>query len=321
MPIDLKHLHANGKINLFDYIRLRFFTKPKHRDPKCARLLEDKECVKIYTSVEENNFGDVLNYNLLEHFKKSYIRSYAKDANSLIIGSVLDRLYINKHLKPNMFKSITILGSGFISDFSSYVKAKSHTKQEFARQLNILGVRGKITQKRLEEELNLNLSNIVLGDPGLLANRLIDAEKIKKTCDVGIVPHYKDKKSETLENIKLHRYSSKIIDISGGVQETLKEIASCKVIVSSAMHGLICADSFNIPNRRMVISENIFGGDYKFHDYYSIYDIKNPKKIDLRSQVLTDEYIDEIIKEYEVPQTKVKEVCEKLAKAYEKILD
>lgn len=321
MTIDLKYLRANGKISLLNYIRLRFFTKAKHRDPKCARLLDDKEFVKIYTSVEENNFGDVLNYRLLEHFKKPYIRAYVKDANFLAIGSILDRLYVNKRLKQDLSKSVTIFGSGFISDFSAYVKEKSHTKHEFARRLNIIGARGEITKKRLEEELGLKLEKVILGDPGLLANLLIDAKKVEKTCDVGIIPHYKDKKSTALENIKLHKYSHKIIDISGEVKDTLREIASCKVIVSSALHGLICADSFNIPNRRIVLSENVFGKDYKFNDYYSIYGIGTPNKIDLRSKVLNDGYIEEIVKEYAVPKARVEEVCEKLAQAYGKILD
>lgn len=47
---------------------------------------------------------------------------------------------------------------------------------------------------------------------------------------------------------------------------------ACKYIISSSLHGLICADSICIPNRWIKLSE-LLGSDFKFHDYYSVFDI------------------------------------------------
>lgn len=35
------------------------------------------------------------------------------------------------------------------------------------------------------------------------------------------------------------------------------------------MHGLILSDAYNIPNQRIILSDNIIGGNFKFRDYYS----------------------------------------------------
>ena len=46
------------------------------------------------------------------------------------------------------------------------------------------------------------------------------------------------------------------------------------------MHGLIAADSFCIPNIRIILSDNIIGKDFKYNDYYSVFGIENHNKID-----------------------------------------
>jgi polysaccharide pyruvyl transferase WcaK-like protein len=53
----------------------------------------------------------------------------------------------------------------------------------------------------------------------------------------------------------------------------LNKLQSCEVVISSAMHSLIAADSLGMPNIRIKISDNITGGDYKFKDYYSVFGI------------------------------------------------
>jgi pyruvyltransferase len=41
------------------------------------------------------------------------------------------------------------------------------------------------------------------------------------------------------------------------------------VILSSSLHGLILADAYEIPNKRLVIGNRLLGSDFKFMDYYS----------------------------------------------------
>ncbi|MDR1694377.1 MAG: glycosyltransferase [Lactobacillaceae bacterium] len=306
-------------VNFINYIRLKYFTKPKKIEQEYCKLLGYAMPVRIYTSVAENNLGDMLNYYLLEFYGKAYLRAYIEDANLLAIGSVFDKIYVNKRLKKDLSKEVNVLGSGFISDFETYKSAKPKTLKVFARKLNILALRGKTSKQRCEDELGKSFDNIPLGDPGLLANRLIDAKSVVKKYDVGIIPHYTDKKSELFDRIKLEKYTAKVIDVSGDTLETLKEIAGCRVILSSAMHGLICADSFGIPNKWLEVSDNVFGGGYKFADYYSVFGIKNPEPIDLRKKQVSDKDIEDVISSYAVSATRVEEICAALSETYKNL--
>ena len=51
--------------------------------------------------------------------------------------------------------------------------------------------------------------------------------------------------------------------------DVCRDISGCERILSSSLHGLIIADSFSIPNRRIGFYNNLKGGDFKFEDYAS----------------------------------------------------
>ena len=65
--------------------------------------------------------------------------------------------------------------------------------------------------------------------------------------------------------------------------KTLNKINVCETILSSTLNGLIAADSLNIPNQWIRVSDGVIGGDFKFNDYYSVFDLK-PSVLDLREQ-------------------------------------
>ena len=52
------------------------------------------------------------------------------------------------------------------------------------------------------------------------------------------------------------------------------------------MYGLIVADVLYIPNVRMILSDKISGGDYKFNDYYSAFGLNEHEKIILMKEIL-----------------------------------
>ena len=117
------------------------------------------------------------------------------------------------------------------------------------------------------------------------------------------------------------------MDIEENPYIFLKSLKKCKNVLSSALHGLIAADSFGIPNLRMVISNNIIGGDYKFIDYYSAYGLNLPKKFDLRKNTFTEKQLLLIKSNYKINKTIIrKKQCKllsifpaKLNKKYKKI--
>lgn len=82
------------------------------------------------------------------------------------------------------------------------------------------------------------------------------------------------------------------------------------------MYGLIATDSFGIPNRRIIASNKLIGGDYKFDDYYSAFGIQKHKSIDIRAGISNLIDIDQIKKEYEIENKIVDSIREKLKMSF-----
>jgi pyruvyltransferase len=106
----------------------------------------------------------------------------------------------------------------------------------------------------------------VYGDPALLLPRFFNP-LVEKKYAVGIVPHYIDKDHSWME-----RYGKdpevRIIDVEGGVEQFVEAVKSCELVVSSSLHGLICADSYGIPNLWVEFSDRLYGRSFKFLDYF-----------------------------------------------------
>lgn len=103
---------------------------------------------------------------------------------------------------------------------------------------------------------------------------------------IGVIPHYVDKNNEIITSLPLNA-GLKIIDVESNCLEVLSDISSCDYVISSSLHGLICADAYGMPNARISLSNKIGGGDFKFNDYcYGVsreplinYQVKNYKDI------------------------------------------
>jgi pyruvyltransferase len=199
-------------------------------------------------AVKKNNFGDILNPIVIEHFTKrktTRIASlYYEKPHLLGIGSVLNRAT----------KYSNVWGSGFIKE-QSFVVAPPN---------KILAVRGPKTRKRLLE-LNINCPE-VFGDPALLMPEIY-YPKIKKKYKLGIIPHYVDFNDKRLKLIKDDNVI--IIDICNpNPLLVIDQLLECETIASSSLHGLIVSDAYGIPNVWVKFSDNVVGGNFKFHDYF-----------------------------------------------------
>lgn len=106
------------------------------------------------------------------------------------------------------------------------------------------------------------------------------------------------------------------IDIQLKPKEFVKQVAKCDFILSSAMHGLICADSLGIPNKHIILSNNVTGGDYKFRDYYSIYKNFKYKPIFLENEIINNKSIDDYKNEYSITLNDINEIYNNLEIAF-----
>lgn len=197
------------------------------------------------------NFGDWITPYLLQKygFKPCWVQ--VNDADYLSTGSILEHITID-------YKG-TVLGSGFISE---------HSDSGCFTDAQITGVRGKKTASKL----SLENSKLVLGDPGLLCSKFVVVPTSQK-WKVGIVPHFNDANSPVVEELKRSNPNDiLVIDVLRKPEEVWEDLASCEVILSSSLHGLICSDSLQIPTCWIEFSNKVIGAGYKFHDYYSSFD-------------------------------------------------
>ena len=84
------------------------------------------------------------------------------------------------------------------------------------------------------------------------------------------MPHVCDLNDPAVTDL-LGRYeNAKFINVKDDPIAVLTEIAQCRCILSSSLHGLIAADSFHIPNLHIVFSDRPLGDGYKFDDYLRV---------------------------------------------------
>ena len=63
------------------------------------------------------------------------------------------------------------------------------------------------------------------------------------------------------------------VDVTGDPADVIAQIAGCEFVFSSSLHGLVVADSYGIPNCWMTMAPALFGGSWKFDDYFSAFGI------------------------------------------------
>jgi pyruvyltransferase len=201
--------------------------------------------VKAYWWREVPNFGDALAPLLLERFADIRVEwdtiSHSQVAS---IGSILEHI-------PPLWDGY-VLGSGKLFEFS---RLHLHTKTA-----KVLSVRGPLSARGIP-------GSFTLGDPGILAAELVGPQE--KQFDLGIMPHWQDK--ELVEKFKTlipRQFTVKTINPSGDPLKILRQVGSCRRLVTSSLHGMITADSFGIPRRvEFCRAMERDGGDFKFRDY------------------------------------------------------
>lgn len=198
------------------------------------------------------NFGDelslvILNF-LITKYKVNNINlslNENKKNNIIFIGSLIG-------WGNNNYDNLSILGSGI------------RTENDLIRKdinMKIYSIRGPLSKKYLE---NHGYSvNEIYGDPALLLPKFYTPKKILKCKNkIGIVGH--------ISNFnKYKNIPSKYVTINPTWKwdKVINYISSCKLILSSSLHGLIMADAYNVPNiwlNQYKLNE----GDFKFKDYF-----------------------------------------------------
>ena len=266
--------------------------------------------ISLYYWTDMLNFGDRLNEDVCRFLSGSDpVWASPKRCNAAFIGSILEKfIYRRKRwtadaLWIKYFRGkVDVWGSGFI-------KSPETSDERLMRRLNVRAVRGRVTLERLRRLTGVDLNEVAVGDPGLLASKIYPAKSSAfRVC--GIIPHHAElaaiKRSadtvaiesergilqdSTLKAMPLFERLAKsipgavVLNPESPPKTVIGRISECEAVLSSAMHGLIVADSFGIPNRRVIASESLMGGDYKFRDYYSAFSKNKYRAVNIREDV------------------------------------
>jgi hypothetical protein len=204
------------------------------------------------------NYGDCIGPALVELLSSRKVVYAGIGACELIAaGSILERYAKNKWRRNVTlnFAPLKVWGSGSMH---------SQGAQPLGR-IKIASVRGKGTLEKYGLPIDTPL-----GDPGILANLLLRSSYVPKRAKWGVIPHLVDIRDERIQHLLDRTPAAKLIDLSNpDLHAATEEIASCELVASSSLHGLISADSLGVPNFRMVVSDGVVGGDWKFEDYAS----------------------------------------------------
>lgn len=212
-----------------------------------------KQVILVEGYAESPNFGDGLNVPLIEYLsgKKVLISKFMprflkrNHDTYAIIGSILQ-------WSPD---NCIVWGAGFITD----------NKIKIVKPKKIHAVRGPLTRKIFLDN-NVECPE-VFGDPALLLPFIYNPE-IEKKFEIGFIPHFMNKKSEYITQYH-DNTNCLVLDILKRVDYNvfIDQILSCKYIVTSSLHGLIMAHSYQIPVLWVQYSVDLIGGRFKFDDY------------------------------------------------------
>ncbi|XCF07751.1 polysaccharide pyruvyl transferase family protein [Tamlana crocina] len=251
--------------------------------------------VKIQGKAKEN-YGDLLGKYLIENIsgkkvvfswpKKFYVHDFFAPIY-VTVGSIL----------THANHKCVVWGSGIVSKEYPIKKAK------------FLAVRGPQTRNHLISQ-GYNVPE-VYGDPALLLPQYY-SPKIEKKYDIGIIPHYSD-----FKKVKAHYQNENavlLIDLmTKDIEETTNQILKCKKVVSSSLHGVIVAHAYGIPAVWQKFSNDVFGDDIKYQDYFESVGIA-PYKPNVISSKMNTEQLLELFNGREVlpKQKKIEDICENL---------
>ncbi len=219
----------------------------------------------VWSWCEPPNFGDWVGPFLFEAStgtKPLYHKLDRKTGGTALVtaGSIM------AHIRRA--DAAIVWGSGIIS-----------RDDVFERPREIHAVRGPLTRARCLA-LGYDCPEIY-GDPAILLPNHLDLSSVPVTDDLGLVPHFVN--LDEARRLFGDRPGLRIIDVRGSVADVAAEIAACRAIVSSSLHGIIVAQSYGRPAARVTLTAPLKGDGVKFADHYAaggIPDAPEPARLD-----------------------------------------
>ena len=179
-----------------------------------------------------------------------------------------------------------VWGSGFVS---------SNTPIE-GRPDRLHAVRGWLSAERLHKH-GIEPPEVV-GDPALLLPLFYRPRPPQRRYELGVIPHCLEQYEPFA--LEARRWpDTTVIDITGEIDTVIDQIAACDRIVSTSLHGIICADAYGVPAIWLHSSDKVGTDGFKFRDYFSSVERKDLEPIKVNSQTRRNDLLN-AFKDYKV---------------------
>lgn len=209
-----------------------------------------------YVQRDNGNLGDKMGFHIADWMlgPSAYERLGMRDAERIgpdtvaLVGSVIAAL---------VDTPCEIVGGGLINGNS----------RRYSPELRITGVRGFLTKALIQRDSKHHRPE-VLGDPGLLLSQIEPMPYAAVSRPLGFVVHDVDREEFA------RRYPEQVPDIVDNYaprDEFVRQLSRYRAVASTSLHGCIFAHAYGLPVAPFVLTDKVYGGDFKFEDYYSSY--------------------------------------------------
>ncbi|WP_420914658.1 polysaccharide pyruvyl transferase family protein [Gordonia alkanivorans] len=203
------------------------------------------------------NFGDELSPIVLQHLTgREVVWAPPRRADAIGIGSIIE--YFHKHRGSDAL----VFGSGLRGSVEG-------TGRGLNRSLGpIVGLRGPLSKEQLGVE------PCFLGDPGVLVGDVYGAHRtVRKVLNgqVILIPHFRawQSKQDRLHISSVENLGVRIVSPASSPEVVLGEIRAAQLVLTSSLHGLICAHAMGVPTQFFSMARDVANSEptFKFDDY------------------------------------------------------
>lgn len=224
--------------------------------------------------------------------------NFGDELSNLLISKISGRevRWINPQRQSiyERFFSDHVLGIGSILHFgarnSKVWGSGLMEKSSPAPNCEYFAVRGPFTRTELVSR-GFKVPEIY-GDPGLLAPDYFPKTGNNPIFKLGIIPHYSE--TEMIKEVLGDNEPSTeilLINLREPVEEVIKDICDCSMILSSSLHGIIVAHAYGIPALRVAFTDKILGDGIKYRDYFASVGIEDYEHLKINHADLTLKYL------------------------------
>jgi len=175
----------------------------------------------------------------------------------------LDAVWSNQEYEPKYMITGSLLNDPMIQSCIVWGAGIAYSDTLIKKPLDIKAVRGPISR-----EIIMRFGHDcpeVYGDPCLLLPRFYSGQVGGKKYKLGIIPHMIDYAQTKMKYWDMKEVQ--VIDLTLGIEHVVNRVQECEQLISSSLHGIIVAHTYEKPCMWVKFSEGVLGDGTKFRDY------------------------------------------------------